>query len=276
MGAELFGWAENFWSLFPLILIALLIWGAYVLTQYFGQTVALVYALSIALVFPASMAVLGITRTPSQSLNPVALLRMIRLCGLDYVLIFLVPGSVATILMLFVVGVMPRFVVDMVTFYLGFLLFTFVGAVVGRSGASAMISIPDPVEMTPDEVAALTDAERTRILSHAYGFISRNDREGGFAHIQTYIDASPNPASDYHWFLNEMFEWESTDDALFFAQRYLTYLLDLNAQIDAMKLIGRCRLENSSFRPLLEDRERVLDVARRLQHEELEKYLSSF
>ena len=33
LAVELFGWAENFWSLFPLVLIAIIIWGEYVLAQ---------------------------------------------------------------------------------------------------------------------------------------------------------------------------------------------------------------------------------------------------
>ena len=138
-----------------------------------------------------------------------------------------------------------------------------------------MISIPDPVELSPGEVKSRTDNERTRILRHAYGFISRNNRAGGLAHVRAYIESSPDSAQDYRWFFAEMLKWESKDAALFFAQEYLTYLLDINAQIDAVKLIARCRLENARFLPLPSDRERALNIALQLQHEELAKYLSA-
>lgn len=271
LDAELFGLAENMWSLIPLVLIMAVISGEVLLAGRFSPIVAIVFGLGFLLIFPASTSVLAITRSPVQGLNPIAWIRLIRLCGLDYALIFVVLALFVVVLpaLLNAVG-LSGFMTEIVGIYALFLLFTFTGAVVGRSNAMAMVSFPDA---SPDEVEARTDVERTKALSHAYGFISRNDRAGGFAHLQTYIDASPYPAHDYRWFFDEMLNWEGKDDALFFAQRYLTYLLDVDAQTDALKLIARCRLENERFKPLPADRERALQVALRLQHDELVKFL---
>ena len=274
LAAELFGLAENLWSLIPLILIMAVIWGDVLLAKNLSPIAAMFFGLGFLLIFPASSAILAITRSPLQGLNPIAWIRLIRLCGVDYALIFVVMAF-------FVIGVpallravgLPGFTIEIAGIYSLFLFFTFTGAVAGRSNAVAMVSIADAVELTPDEVGARTDAERTQVLGHAYGFISRNDRAGGLAHLQTYIDASPEPARDYRWFFDEMLNWEAKDDALFFAQRYLTYLLDVDAKTDALKLIARCRLENERFKPLPGDRERALQVALQLHHEELVKFL---
>ncbi|NOX69424.1 MAG: hypothetical protein GXP15_09580 [Gammaproteobacteria bacterium] len=274
LDAALFGLAENLWSLIPLILIVAVISAQVLLAKHFSPTVALLFGGGVLLIFPASSAVLAITRSPVQGLSPVAWIRLIRVCGLDYALILVVMGLFIFALPAFLRGVgLPEFALEMVGFYALFLLFTFTGAVVGRSNAIAMVSIPDAAELTPDEVEDRTDAERARTLGHAYGFISRNDRVGGFAHLQTYIDASADPVRDYHWFFNEMLGWEKKDEALFFAQRYLTFLLDVDADTDVLKLIARCRLENERFKPLPADRDRALQVARRLQHDELVKVL---
>jgi hypothetical protein len=72
-----------------------------------------------------------------------------------------------------------------------------------------------------------------------------------------------------------MLSWESKDAALFFAQRYLGHLLDTNEDVAAMKLIARCRLENSLFRPLPKDRERALDLAKQLGHDDMVRFLTS-
>ena len=72
-----------------------------------------------------------------------------------------------------------------------------------------------------------------------------------------------------------MQNWESKDEALFFAQTYLGFLLDANEKVSAMKLIARCRLKNSLFRPLPEDRRRALDVATQLGHDDMVRFLKS-
>ncbi len=274
LDAALFGLAENLWSLIPLILIIAVIWGEVLLAKNLSPTAAILFGLGFLLIFPASSAILAITRSPVQGLNPFAWIRLIRSCGPDYALFFVVMAFfvVGEPALLRAVG-LPGFTIEIVGIYSLFLFFTFTGAVAGRSNVIAMVSIPDSRELTPEEVETRTDAERTRTLSHAYGFISRNDRAGGLAHLQTYIDASPDPARDYRWFFNEMLNWEGKDDALFFAQRYLTYLLDVDAKTDALKLIARCRLENERFKPLPGDRERALQVALQLQHDELVKFL---
>ena len=70
-----------------------------------------------------------------------------------------------------------------------------------------------------------------------------------------------------------MLDWEPNDAALFFAQSYLSRLLDERLHVDAVKLIARCRLENPAFKPLTSDRERALEVATALGHDDLAAYL---
>jgi len=275
LDAELFGIGENFWSLLPLLLVAAIAWAVYFVAEHLGQVAAIAVGLVFGLAFPAAMAILAITRSPVQGLNPLAWFRMVRVCGPDYALIFVVVGVFVAALIFFRAAGLPDFFVDMAGLYALFLFYTLTGVVVRRSGAVDMLSIPDAVELTPEAIAVRDDKERTVILGHAYGFFSRNDRTGGLAHLQVFIDASPDPEAEYRWFYDAMLEWESKDHALFFAQRYLTFLLDMNAQIDALKLIARCCLENSQFMPAAADRERALDVAQRLQHEDLVRHLSS-
>jgi putative membrane protein insertion efficiency factor len=130
----------------------------------------------------------------------------------------------------------------------------------------------DPV---PDELGARTERERSNTLDHAYAFISRDNRAGGLAHIESHIDNSPDPSLEYPWFFNAMLSWESKDAALFLAQRYLGYLLDSNEDVAAMKLIVRCRLENSLFKPQPKYRERALDIAHQLGHDDMIRFLTS-
>jgi hypothetical protein len=275
LGIELFNWVENFWSLFPLVLLATIVWGEYFLANNYSALIAGGFGLLVAAIFPASMAVLAITRSPIESLRPVALLQLIRVCRADYWLLLLTIGLAGAVLVGLVAGELPGFIVELGFIYVVFLLFTFTGGVVARSGASAMLSIPDVVDLTTHELGARVEGERSSTLNHAYAFISRDNRAGGLAHIQAHIDNSADPSIEYPWFFNAMLSWESKDAALFFAQRYLSYLLDTNEDVVAMKLITRCRLENSLFKPLHKDRERALDIAKQLDHDDMIRFLTS-
>lgn len=275
LGGELFNWVENFWSLFPLVLLAIIVWGEYFLAQKYPAFVAVGFGLIIASIFPASMAVLAITRSPVESLRPAAILQLIRVCRLDYFLILPVVAALSAILALLAASGLHRFGIELGFIYLVFLVFTLTGAVIARSGASAMISIPDAKPLAADEILTRAESERKSTLGHAFGFISRDNRAGGLAHIQSHIDNSSDPASEYQWFFSEMLTWESKDEALFFGQTYLSYLLNKNERVAAMKLIARCRLENSLFRPLPQDRRRALDVATELGHDDMVEFLSS-
>ena len=55
-GIELFNWVENFWSLFPLGLVAILIWAEFFLLGNLGFAAAAVPGALILVLYPASMA----------------------------------------------------------------------------------------------------------------------------------------------------------------------------------------------------------------------------
>ncbi|HET6630711.1 MAG TPA: hypothetical protein VFG91_13120 [Woeseiaceae bacterium] len=54
-----------------------------------------------------------------------------------------------------------------------------------------------------------------------------------------------------------------------FAQEYLAWLLAEGRDIEALKLLTRCFLEDPAFRPLPADRAAVLDIARRFHRDDL-------
>ena len=111
--------------------------------------------------------------------------------------------------------------------------------------------------------------ERTAVLNHAYGFISRGNRDGGFKHLYGHLDLDPEPDTAWQWFFEQMLGWEIQEPALLFGQQYLSRLLDDGNDVVAVKLMMRCRLINEAFKPLPEDRERALIAAEHCQNDEL-------
>ena len=128
---------------------------------------------------------------------------------------------------------------------------------------------PVPDEASKSDNSRAPEADRTRVLNHAYGFISRDNRSGGLEHIFAAIEDDPDPAAAWVWFLERMLSWEDQTAALFFAQHYLHDLLQHGEPVRAAKLMMRCRLIDEQFRPLPEDIDAAIEAATAVSNDEL-------
>jgi len=272
LDAELFGLADKLWSLTPLVLIALLIWGGISISPY-GWVWQILYGFSILALLPASLAILAVTHAPLQSLNPLAIIRMIRACGPQY---FFVP--VIYLLMLFLFGWLDSLdvwpiITGLGSLYQTVLLFTLTGALLQAKGVAFDLEIEAPLEASEEEVAGDLEKERQKIASHAYGIISRGNREGGFAHIQQWVQSEPDVDAACEWFFRQLMTWEIKDAALFYAQIYFAHLLHHDNDIKALKLISICLQEQPNWKPLPQDRQHAVDLAEKYQRDDLLKSL---
>jgi len=269
---EMFGPADNFWSLTPLVLVVLLIWGGIYMSSY-GSVWVLLYGTIFLLVAPASLGILAITHSPVESLNPAAIVRMIRTCGLSYLLIPVIVVVLAFLLVLLDSTGAPNFVIEIGTSYQVVLMFTLTGGVLRTKGVAFDLSIEPSLEASVDEIAGDLQKEREKVASHAYGFISRGNREGGFAHIMDWIEEEPDVHEASAWFFNAMMRWESKDAALFYAQIYIAHLLHHDEDTKVLKLLSVCLHENPRWKPKSEDRQHVLDLAEKYRRDDLLKSL---
>lgn len=81
--SEMFALTGKLWTLTPLVFVALLVWGLILLSDY-SNGWALLYIVLFLIVVPASLAILAVTHSPLESLNPKAIVRMFRICGPSY------------------------------------------------------------------------------------------------------------------------------------------------------------------------------------------------
>ena len=275
VGIELFDWVGNFWSLFPLVFLAFVVW----LDIYVYLTVSLAAAqlllAALLFIYPASIAVLAITRSPLGSLSPVNLYHMIRLCGRDYLwIVFALITVMFAISYLFTRDLwLLAYVVA--ANYGFFLLFTLTGAVLHANSIMDEIEIEDPLESSEDKLADDLLKERRNIATHAYGFVSRGNRDGGLKHIRQRIAEETDADAACRWFFQEMMRWESKDAALFFAQDYFAHLLAEQLESDALKLISQCLHEDPRWKPLQRDRAAALELAEKYARDDLIRSLKS-
>lgn len=249
--AEFFNWSGSLWTLFPLPVVIALLWFGAMLQSSFGTTGVFAVLAFAAAFLPASLVVLAITHSPLQSLNPIAIGRLLRETGES----FWVASAY-----LFVLGwaavqaeQLPNIAGNFVHLFVLFSFSAVTGTLIEPFGLVDDVSIPASIE--PDEKEIVADLEKSRaaILGHAYGFISRGNREGGFQEIFDCIEVDQDPAAAWAWFFEHMMRWERVDHALFFGQHYIRDLLKYGDRKPALKVIMRCRLINEQFRPFRED-----------------------
>jgi len=269
--AEFFDWTGSLWTLFPLPVVIALLWFGATAQSSFGDA-GLIAVLAFAGVFlPASLVVLAITHSPLQSLNPIAIGRLLRETGESF--------WVASIY-LFVLGwaavqaeQLPNIAGNFVHLFVLFSFSVVTGTLIEPFGLVDDVSIPESIEPDENKIVADLDQSRAEILDHAYGFISRGNREGGFKAIIDWIETDEDPAGAWAWFFEHMLRWEQVDHALFFGQHYVRDLFKYGDYKPALKIILRCRLINDQFRPFREDVPTAIEAAENSGNIELAEVL---
>jgi len=267
MDVEFFNWIGNAWSLFPLPLFVFAGWLVLAAFDNIGAVAGWLVLFFTAIIMPAPLAILAITHSPLQSLNPVAIGRALR-------------ESAATLWMasvyLFFAGwlsiqveTLPWMLANLIQMFLFASFFSLVGSLIEPYDLLANVSIPDPLEAGEEEIAADLDEARTKVLNHAYGFVSRGNRQGGFAHIEEWINTEQDVAGAWAWFFDRMMAWEQQQHALFFAQKYIHDMLTHGENTPALKVIMRCRLVDEGFHPFRDDLPAAVKAAERSGNIEL-------
>ena len=82
------------------------------------------------------------------------------------------------------------------------------GALIAPMQLVSDVYIPDPAPDDETKIAGHLEQARTAALNHAYGFISRDNREGGFRHLFDEIAKDPDPAAAWDWYFHRMLSWE--------------------------------------------------------------------
>ena len=271
-GIEYFTLVGNLWTLFPVIPVFAIAYLVGASRDAFGAPAGMVVAGAFALVLPALVAVLVITHSPLQSVDPRALYRFIRSCGPSYW--YAPAAAILSLVVPAMLGFLPGLARSFVEIYLLVAVFAVMGAVTRGTNLFTEVELPEAAG--PDEAkrSERLGRGRTGALNHAYGFVSRGNRDGGLEHIYQWLARDPDPDAAWPWFLREMLRWEDPLPALLLAQQYLGRLLALGDRVGAVKLLMRCRLVDPAFRPLDADLPQAIAAARACNNPELAAALS--
>ncbi len=275
LDAEDLMWYHAPWRLFMIVQLVIVGYALWTFSSLHRLPGLLVTGTLIAAVLPASLAVLAITRSPLQSLNPRAIGNLIGRTGATYWLLPTYLLSAGLLLRWLSAEGLSGFFLDLFGYYLVLVFFSLTGAVVQPYNLHEEVDIHEPVEPDVEVVEERLLNERSNVLSHAYGFISRDNRKGGFAHIESWLREDPDPESAWPWFFDQMLRWDDKYPALLFGQSYVSQLLTNGEETQAVKVMMRCRLHNEAFAPLADDLPAALQAAERAGNQQLADFLRS-
>ncbi|MDJ0907695.1 MAG: hypothetical protein QNI99_00770 [Woeseiaceae bacterium] len=266
-GSEFFSLIGNFWTLFPVVIVIMTAFFTDEIVKAGQPMLGTAFLLFVAALFPAMIALLVLTHSPLQSINPVAIVRLIGKLGGSY--LYAVATGAAIVFVIESLGSWPAWVVVLISLYLLVAFFTVIGALTRAADLYEEVGIPDAVEVEPVKQVANLEKERTGVLNHAYGFASRGNRAGALGHIDSWLARDPDPDAAWSWFFDQMLRWEQKDHALFFAQRYIGQLLERGDRIGAVKVIMRGQLVNERFKPAPEHMDAAIEAAEATGNSEL-------
>lgn len=270
---DLLSWVGNVWTLFPIVHVAAFVYAVFLTGSYFGGAAALGIAVAYAMFLPASLIILAVSHSVLSSLNPVTLFELVKRCGFVYLI---GPAFVIAATWL-VIRINVYLNIDTLTEFIGlYLVFASVaifGGIARPLHLERELDIPMPASIDAATERDRHLLERTAVLNHAYGIVSRGNRAQGLAHLYKALADDPNDEAGWAWFFENMLRWENPEAALAFAQQYVHELLSYGENVKAVKLMMRCRLVNPAFKPRFEDLELAAAAAEECHNEELASFL---
>ena len=272
-GVEHLHWYGSGWSLLQVLYFLIVAYAAWRISDLDSPTGIVIIVLIVAAILPASLAILAVTRSPAEAVHPITLGKLIKRCGLDYWIapvIFLLGAQLVWQLFN---RPFPGWLEDFLILYALFAFYSLTGTIMQPQHLHREVDIHEPLGPDEAQITADLTALRTDVLDHAYGFISRGNRDGGFEHILGWIAEDPEPDSAWQWYFEQMMRWKDPAPALFFGQQYVSRLLHDGEFHAAVKTILRCRYENEAFKPFRDDIGQAIAAAEHVGNEELAKAL---
>ena len=226
--------------------------------------------------FPASVAVMGMTRNVGAALNPVAIVGVIKVLRLGYVVLLgwccavAVVAALASALLGGGLGI-----IDEIVSVWGFLaLFALIGAAIRAHSADFDLRRVDEVRAQH----AIDDRHREwqRELDQAYASIRSGFVEQGYSTIKRLIATDGGSLDIYQWVFNRMLDWQEKKYALDLAKRFAVRLVEEKRERDALDLIVQCRRLAPTFEVPSEVARPLSAYARTLGRPKLAEDLAAF
>ena len=215
-----------------------------------GPTGEYVRALGLIFVvgtFPASVAIMAMTRNSAAALSPVSIAGVIKVLRADYLLLLGWCGGVVMLAALAsaLVGGGSGVLNEIIGVW-GFLaLFALVGSAIRAHRADFDYADVDEIR------AQHADDDRKRVwraaVDRAYASIRSGFVDQGYTTLKQLIASEHDSLEIYHWVFNRMLDWQEQKFALDLARRFVVRLVEEKREQAALDLVQQCRRLSQTF-----------------------------
>lgn len=216
-----------------------------------GSPLRWVLLAAVLAAFPASAAVMAMTRNIAAALNPAHLVGFVRDLGADYAKLLLVSFGLGLLL-----GFSAR--LAEISWWLGI-----VGEVLGVWVVLALFLATgaalrahrfefDLVEGVDDEEQRddrRKHADWQKTLDQAYASLRGGLAPQAYRTVKELVAREGESLEIYQWTFNGMLEWDEPRHAVLLGERFAARLWDEGRKVDALELAQRCRKLSPAFAP---------------------------
>jgi hypothetical protein len=205
----------------------------------------------LAVVFPASAAVMGMTNSLVAALNPTSVSTVVRELGTDYAKLMAVCVSLVALL---IVGEL----LANVSWLLGLLgailsVWTTLALFLAIGAALRAHRFQFDLLEGRDDVEQRDDRERReqwqKTLDRAYASVRSGLTAQAYRTVKELVASEGDSLEIYQWTFNGMLAWDEPQHAVLLGERFARRLWDEDRKVDALELAERCRKISPQFAP---------------------------
>jgi hypothetical protein len=222
-----------------------------VTTPFIGEPLRVMGLVGVALVFPASAAVMGMTNSLGAALNPASVWTIARELGADY------AKLIAVCVLLVVLGGLSGFLWR-VSWWLGvvgemFAVWTMLALFVAIGSALRAHRFDFDLLEGADDAEQRDERERReqwqKTLDRAYASVRSGLTAQAYRTVKELVASDGDSLEVYQWTFNGMLAWDEPQHAALLGERFARRLWDEGRKVDALELAERCRKISPEFAP---------------------------
>jgi hypothetical protein len=202
----------------------------------------------VAAVFPASAAIMAMTRNAGAAFGPAGIANLIGDLGADYLKLLVVSLLLSAFTAL--ASGLPWYlgiVAEMAGVWGYLALFLATGATLRahRDELDLMEGLDDAEQRNERE----RQAQWQKTLDRAYASIRSGLPAQAYRTVKELIDSEGDSLEIHQWTFNGMLAWDDAKHAAMLGERFAKRLWDEGRKVDALELAQRCRKLSPSFVP---------------------------
>jgi hypothetical protein len=203
---------------------------------------------AVAAVFPASAAIMAMTRNAGAALSPAGIASLIGDLGADYAKLLVVSLLLSAFAVL--TSGVPWYLgifAEMVAVWATLALFLATGATLRahRTELDLMEGLDDAEQREDRE----RQVQWQKILDRAYASVRSGLPAQAYRTIKELVESEGDSLEIHQWAFNGMLAWDDSRHAAMFGERFAKRLWEEDRKIDALELAQRCRKLSPSFVP---------------------------